>query len=470
MRRACRPLLCSLAAAVLLAAAASAQQITSTPNVVGSGARALGMGGAFIAVADDATAASWNPGGLTQLERPEISAVYSFKFYNEKLESGAHPEMDGRYGVELNDLNYLSVVYPIPWTIVGRNLVLSLNYQRKFDFERTLNFDLKRTLTNGMAWDKIHYRQSGTLGSISPAIGFEIFDKLSVGLVMNIWDQWLIPDNEWQTRSMTRRQLLLATPGALTTVWNKATNDYDYEDFKGINWTVGVLFKPTARLSLGAVYHTKFTADVEMVNVTRAFPGAMYARNKRHLEYTFPSAVGVGAAYRFPGDKLTLSLDVTRRDWDQFVVDDHHNPQPGQRHRSAVTELPKYLSPHDATWTVRLGAEYVFVNEKKPKQHLLPSLRGGLFYDPEPASHRKNLWYGIGPYGLERKGSGKPDDYFGFSLGGGLLIMNRVNIDLAYVCRLGFNVRGDTFGQFGFKSTHFDVDQHTLYLSTVIYF
>ncbi len=34
-------------------------EIPSSPNPVGSGARALGMGGAFIAVADDATAASW---------------------------------------------------------------------------------------------------------------------------------------------------------------------------------------------------------------------------------------------------------------------------------------------------------------------------------------------------------------------------------------------------------------------------
>ncbi len=57
---------------------ASGQQITqqvrisSSPNPVGSGARAVGMGSAFIAIADDATAASWNPGGLIQLERPEL--------------------------------------------------------------------------------------------------------------------------------------------------------------------------------------------------------------------------------------------------------------------------------------------------------------------------------------------------------------------------------------------------------------
>ncbi|HYU41665.1 MAG TPA: hypothetical protein VEQ84_05910, partial [Vicinamibacteria bacterium] len=35
--------------------------------VQGAGARALGMGGAFLARPDDATAASWNPAGLSYL-------------------------------------------------------------------------------------------------------------------------------------------------------------------------------------------------------------------------------------------------------------------------------------------------------------------------------------------------------------------------------------------------------------------
>ncbi len=52
-------------------------QISSTPNPVGSGARALGIGGAFISIADDATAASWNPAALLKLKRPEISIVGS---------------------------------------------------------------------------------------------------------------------------------------------------------------------------------------------------------------------------------------------------------------------------------------------------------------------------------------------------------------------------------------------------------
>jgi len=49
--------------------------VPSSINPVGSGARAIGMGGAFIGVADDATAASWNPGGLIQLENPRANRM-----------------------------------------------------------------------------------------------------------------------------------------------------------------------------------------------------------------------------------------------------------------------------------------------------------------------------------------------------------------------------------------------------------
>lgn len=39
---------------------------------IGAGSRAVAMGGAFVATADDATAMYWNVAGLAQLERPEL--------------------------------------------------------------------------------------------------------------------------------------------------------------------------------------------------------------------------------------------------------------------------------------------------------------------------------------------------------------------------------------------------------------
>ena len=58
-------------------------------------------------------------------------------------------------------------------------------------------------------------------------------------------------------------------------------------------------------------------------------------------------------------------------------------------------------------------------------------------------------------------------DFFGVSLGAGVLVKDRINLDFAYVYRFGDGAREDTFGLYG---TDADVDQHTLYMSTVIYF
>ena len=52
-----------------------AQDITNASPFlkIGSGARAISLGGAFVAVADDASAGYWNPAGLAQLRGPVIS-------------------------------------------------------------------------------------------------------------------------------------------------------------------------------------------------------------------------------------------------------------------------------------------------------------------------------------------------------------------------------------------------------------
>lgn len=56
---------------------------------MGVGARALGMGGAFTAVADDSTAAFWNPAGLARMQKSQASFMHAsltedrdFNFFN----------------------------------------------------------------------------------------------------------------------------------------------------------------------------------------------------------------------------------------------------------------------------------------------------------------------------------------------------------------------------------------------------
>jgi hypothetical protein len=47
--------------------------IFAQPDTFGIGPRAIGMGGAFAAVADDASAAYWNVAGLAQISSYELS-------------------------------------------------------------------------------------------------------------------------------------------------------------------------------------------------------------------------------------------------------------------------------------------------------------------------------------------------------------------------------------------------------------
>ena len=57
-----------------------AQKYTAEFLNMGVGARALGMGGAFVAIANDATACYWNPAGLALLRQREMTMMHATRF------------------------------------------------------------------------------------------------------------------------------------------------------------------------------------------------------------------------------------------------------------------------------------------------------------------------------------------------------------------------------------------------------
>jgi hypothetical protein len=67
----------------------------------GGGARALGMGGAFTAVASDPSATFWNPAGLAQIQHREILLMHSERFG------------------DLVDRSFGAFVMPTNWSLLG---------------------------------------------------------------------------------------------------------------------------------------------------------------------------------------------------------------------------------------------------------------------------------------------------------------------------------------------------------------
>ena len=124
---------CVAAAALMaIATTATAQDSLNRP---GSGARAAGMGNAFIAVADDGTAASWNPAGLSQLRAPELSVVHSVAWRDLFLEGYRTRDRSALFTTLKTpntgaDLEFASAA--VPFTVAGRPVTVQVGWRRLY--------------------------------------------------------------------------------------------------------------------------------------------------------------------------------------------------------------------------------------------------------------------------------------------------------------------------------------------------
>lgn len=466
-------LLCVVCAGLAVAqggALGADRSIPPTPSPVGSGARAAGMANAFVAIADDATAAAWNPAGLVQLERPELSIVGESMWNTDDFNSDIHPESDGTHDFSDLSLNFFSGVYPIRHPILGRNVVLSLSYQRRYDFTRNFNTRLHTTNTlpgGGLIGQRstLDFEQSGGLGALSPSVAFEVTKRLSVGLSVNFFRDTPFGEAGWEQTTRVNTEFSNGKSFALS----RGYSHESYEDVRGESVTLGALWRASSRWTVGLRYDSALRARAHYASIDRSLQSvpnpfmpivSNLAQSEEERRLRFPSTFSLGAAYR-RNDRLTLSFDISRTDWDNAYV----KSAKGTRYSlvdGANLDDARTRTHLDPAFAVRLGAEYVFI-PKKHKETLdyLWSVRGGVFLEQEPASGRDVRHF-------FRPGDGKPDNFYGFALGAGLLLKQRVNFDLAYQLRFGQDVNGDLNP--GVSELHGDEISHRVVFSTVIYF
>ena len=135
----------AFAVIALLALGASAQAYFKD---LGIGARPLGMGGAYVAAADDGNAVLWNAAGLAQLKRQEIIAMFAAlyvglgaKLYNEETDQLGYHFVGYVYPAEYGS-------FAFSWSAFQSHIydesTFCLSYARKLNEHLYTGLNLKR--------------------------------------------------------------------------------------------------------------------------------------------------------------------------------------------------------------------------------------------------------------------------------------------------------------------------------------
>lgn len=373
-----RPLLFVAAGVVLCAFVLSLTAVAGGFQLNEHGARAMARGGAFAANASDASAIFFNPAGLAFQKNGSILAgvtliAPSATFWGPhnlglndeiKMESqifnpinlyATYPLMEGlTAGVGVYNPYGLGTKWPKGW--IGKNISEDIEVQTFY---------------------------------ISPTIGYQVTDQLAIGVGFNV---------VLGSATFTRVSTAALSPEPRAEL-----------EFSGsaYGFNVGVMFKPTEELSLGATYRSEVT--VEATGTAKFDPSySVLPAGDISSKLPLPATALVGVAYKLMPE-LEIEADYQFVGWSAYkelAIEFKADP-------TKNTVSPK---DYEDSYIVRVGAEYTVSDDLQ--------LRAGYLSDRSPVKTEF-----VEPL--------LPDaNRNGFNVGLGYKLADNIKLDLSYLLLL----------------------------------
>lgn len=372
------------------------------------GARSVGMGKAFVGLADDATAAVSNPAGLSNLLESEFSFEFSGTERRERVTGSLGPGDIQQFGNFVFTPTFFSYVLPL------RRFSLSFFRNSVQNFHESFEFAAR-------AVPRREAPEDGAFGQIAVKA-----ENYGVGGAY-VANRWLSVGG---TFNLTLLDLASEARSGNRLNQRNGTNTID--SGVRVSGSGGVLIKPRRNISIGATYAQGVTFALEtelygrfLYTVFDPDGTIVLTGQKRDVDYVIPTRYSTGISWR-AGRALTVLFDVSRirysqRVTDRFLIVDFVDPV------ARVTPANFYVNDVVETHT---GAEYRFF----PRGTTM-AIRGGVFTDPDhplrfrggsnnpdhPADALENFRFNTLPSRTT----------VGGTAGWGMAIKNRVQLDVA---------------------------------------
>lgn len=378
------------------------------------GAKAMSMGNAFTAQADDPTALFYNPAGIAFLKGTQVNVgsttilVPQTEFSGTAPLSGNPPTGVGTATVfekAKQDIFIAPTVYATH-TFEGVPLSIGLGINAIYPLAKT--------------WDESSAFRAEVMNievkpiNIQPTVAYR-FDNLNLALAAGL-------DITYALVSM-QKMAYAPDPSNANTAYELGNLGLD-GTATDIGYNLGLKWKPVDSISFGAAYRSKIDLHIDgtanflattpagfnMIGMTTSATSP-YSRTRVTSDVstriTLPSSLGLGLAWQ-PNDKTTLEFDAEWTEWSSFEKLEFSFAGP---QFANFNNKPKPLKWQDV-WCYKLGGQYAISKNI--------DLRAGYMFDKNPIPDST-----LGPV--------LPDsDRHSFSIGQGFH-NDLVSLDIAYM-------------------------------------
>jgi len=403
---------------ILLVLLLSGEVMAGGYSVSGVGLRALSMAGAFRAIADDWSAAYYNPAGLVNLYENQVAFGADFynhrpKFTPDVTQNGySFGYYDGEQRVPNDQISFVPHGSGVIMMPVFENITAALAVFQPYDFVNEWDiFRLSPTynqfvedsfekpvLEPLVPFPEFTHRTNLDVIDFHPTFAAELMeDRLSMGIGFSI-----------RRGSYLNDQIVLI-PNDLPEPFSSRPYDYLVQlseldaDGWGFGFNIGLLYNVTEKITFGASYQSKTTISLSGEAITKFYaPGNVHVFNSAEegsleeavfdtldfvrigthdvdADWTLPSEFGFGLSYII-SENVTAAADFVYTRWSEYddvIMDVKSSSGLGEfEYINSLIMPSNIINRWDDAFRISLGVE------GRPGERFV--LRGGYSYDQSP--------------------------------------------------------------------------------------